>query len=377
MKGKTSLLQSAATLVLACSTSTHGAFVPTPHFSVQRRSAAEPSPHPSLTIDTHKNIPTSTSTTTTTTNQIKSFSSTSIMSAVQGTETSSEIQEMDGDHLLLPYEDGSHGAAKIILSDDSESMDLYDSLSIHEFKDRLKATIVACKELKKKSLWLEVDMSKAHYIEACSDIEGLDFHHASGTTAHLSLWLRDDIECKIPEYATHQVGVGAIVVNSKDEILCVREMRRNFRPWKIPGGLAELGEQLDDAAIREIMEETGIECRFQTVLGFRHTHGMQFGRSDMYFVCQLQPVETIDKDGNAVIPEPVAQKGEIAATAWVPLEEYKKMINGENPHPMMQKMMSLYDLNSEENSIQRTVLNSIVPGRKPSPIYHAPGGMEF
>jgi ADP-ribose pyrophosphatase YjhB (NUDIX family) len=166
-------------------------------------------------------------------------------------------------------------------------------------------------------------------------------------------------------------------VNSKDEILCVREMRRNFRPWKIPGGLAELGEQLDDAAIREIMEETGIECRFQSVLGFRHTHGMQFGRSDMYFVCQLQPVETIDEDGNAVIPEPVAQKGEIAATAWVPLEEYKEMINGENPHPMMQKMMSLYDLNSEENSIQRTVLNSIVPGRKPSPIYHAPGGMEF
>jgi ADP-ribose pyrophosphatase YjhB (NUDIX family) len=159
-------------------------------------------------------------------------------------------------HLLLPYEDGSHGAAKIILSGDADSSE-YETLSIASFKHRLESTITACKELDKKSLWLEVPISKARYIEACSDIEGLEFHHASGNTAYLSMWLRDDIECKIPEFATHQIGVGAIVVNSRDEILCVRELRRNFRPWKIPGGLADLGEQLNDAAIREVMEETG------------------------------------------------------------------------------------------------------------------------
>jgi ADP-ribose pyrophosphatase YjhB (NUDIX family) len=174
------------------------------------------------------------------------------------------------------------------------------------------------------------------------------------------------VENKIPEYATHQLGVGAIVINSRDEILCVRELRNNYRPWKIPGGLSELGENIDAAAVREVKEETGIDCRFKSILAFRHTHGLQFGRSDLYFVCRLEPVE------DEGIPEPVAQENEIAAVAWVPLQEYKDMINGENGHPMMQKMMELHDQDWKLNDIQRTVVNSIVPGRKPSPIYHVP-----
>jgi len=121
------------------------------------------------------------------------------------------------------------------------------------------------------------------------------------------------VECKIPTFATHQVGVGAIVVNSRDEILVVRELRKNYLPWKIPGGLAELGEHLDEAAIREIMEETGVPTKFTSVLSVRHTHGMQFGRSDLYFVCRLEPVEEVDEDGTVRIPEPVADASEIAA----------------------------------------------------------------
>lgn len=296
-----------------------------------------------------------------------------------------EVQMEDfGDRLLLPYEDAPHSAAKIIIPENESSngnWDLYNDddgnrkrkLSLESFQKRLEATILTCKQLHKKSLWLEIPMSKARYIEACSNIPNLQFHHASGTTAHLCLWLMDDVECMIPEFATHQIGVGAIVVNSRDEILCVKELRKNYRPWKVPGGLAELGEQLDEAAIREVLEETGIKCEFQSVLGFRHTHGMQFGRSDMYFVCRLKPIEG-GVDGDVVIPDPVPQQSEIAAAAWIPLQEYKDMINhGENPHPMMQKMMSLYELDEEKNHIQRTVINSIVPGRIPSPMYHGPG----
>ncbi len=88
---------------------------------------------------------------------------------------------------------------------------------------------------------------------------------------------------RIPEYATHQVGVGAVVIrrdggrrktgkgrtgssmndvddggggdrdDDDDELHVVREARNNYRPWKIPGGLAELGEHIDEAAIREVL----------------------------------------------------------------------------------------------------------------------------
>jgi ADP-ribose pyrophosphatase YjhB (NUDIX family) len=292
--------------------------------------------------------------------------STNIKSSMtKDTEIGTEV--VDNDVLILPYEDGTHGSAKIIIQESDE----FSDLDKKQFKDRLEATIEACRQLKKSAFWITVPMSHASLIESMVGIPGLEFHHATGMNANLCLWLKDDVENKIPEYATHQVGVGAMVVNSKDEILCVREIRNNYRPWKIPGGLAELGEQLDEAAIREVKEETGIDCQFKSVLSFRHTHGMQFGRSDFYFVCRLEPVETKDEiSGEMTIPEPVAQEGEIAAAAWVSLPEYRAMVNaGDNPHPMMQKILALYD---EKNDIQRSVVTSIVPGRKPSPIYHAP-----
>lgn len=265
--------------------------------------------------------------------------------------------------LTLPYEDHSHNSVKIALL---ESVDIYKNMTVDQFQERLHATILSCKQLGKSSIWIDVSMANGRFLEAMNGIQNMEFHHANGKIASLSLWLKDNVENKIPEYATHQIGVGAIAINSKDEILCVRELRNNYRPWKIPGGLSELGENIDAAAVREVKEETGIDCRFKSILAFRHTHGLQFGRSDLYFVCRLEPIE------DEGIPEPVAQENEIAAVAWVPLQEYKDMVNGENGHPMMQKIMELHDQDWRLNDIQRTVVNSIVPGRKPSPIYHIP-----
>ena len=284
---------------------------------------------------------------------------------------SKKLTRNEDDILILPYKENTHNSVKIIINEDDEISDQYKT----SFRSRLEATIEACRHLQKSALWITVSMRHASVIENMVDIKGLEFHHATGRNANLCLWLKDDVENKIPEYATHQVGVGAMVVNSKNEILCVRELRNNYRPWKIPGGLAELGEQIDEAAIREVKEETGIDCRFSSVLSFRHTHGLQFGRSDLYFVCRLEPIEIQDKDSKAtIIPEPVAQSGEIAAVSWVPFDEYRAMVNGDNPHPMMQKVLDLFD---GERDIEKTVVSSIVPGRKPSPIYHAPVGKQM
>jgi len=192
--------------------------------------------------------------------------------------------------------------------------------------------------------------------------ESFQFHHAEGQIAHLFLWLNGEVNNKIPAYGTHQVGVGAVVVNSRNEILCVRELRKNYLKWKIPSGLAEIGENLDDAAIREVKEETMINCVFCSVLAFRHTHGVQFNRSDLFFVCQLRPIED-----SGMIPEPVAQEDEIAVASWIPLDEYRNMV--ESGHPMMRQVMNLYD---QQADIQMTMCESVVPGRKPSPIYHTP-----
>jgi len=57
------------------------------------------------------------------------------------------------------------------------------------------------------------------------------------------------------------VGVGAVVVNETgDRVLVVRRAREPSRGlWSIPGGLLELGETLQEAVVREVREECGVD----------------------------------------------------------------------------------------------------------------------
>lgn len=273
---------------------------------------------------------------------------------------------------ILPIEKGSHGSAKIIVpattgnkseNDDDDDNDPFDSTA---FPKHLQATVTACREWGKSSLWVEVPMTRASLIESMHSI-GLRFHHAVDETAVLNMWLRPDSESKIPDFSTHNVGVGAVVVNGRNEILCVRELRRNYRPWKTPTGLSELGEPLDVAAEREVLEETGIEAKFHSILGFRQTHGLAHGRSDLFFVCRLDPVEQVDAEGNVIVPEPVAQACEIEKAEWVPLDEFKAMVfDKENGHPMMQHVLEAFEYGRH---IQKEVVESVVPGRAPNSIF--------
>ncbi len=264
---------------------------------------------------------------------------------------------------VLPFEKSAHNSASIIIP--AEPNPLYDR---ETFRSRLEATCEVLRELEKSSVWVEVPMSRASLIEEMS-ILGFEYHHAQGSTAKLNLWLRDGTESKVPEYATHHVGVGAVVVNSRDEILCVRELRKNYMPWKVPGGLSELGESISEAAVREVLEETGVSTTFHSILSFRHTHGLANGRSDLYFVCRLDPIEDVDENGTVIIPEPCAQACEIEATQWVPLSEYRTMVDGNDGqpgHPMMSNIMKVYD---QGIRIKQKEVASVVPGRKPNPLY--------
>lgn len=55
----------------------------------------------------------------------------------------------------------------------------------------------------------------------------------------------------------------------------------------MPTGLVSVGEDLHEAAEREVWEETGIRGRFAAVLAVRQAHALAFGKSDLFFVCAL------------------------------------------------------------------------------------------
>ena len=55
------------------------------------------------------------------------------------------------------------------------------------------------------------------------------------------------------------VGVGAIIIARGKILLEKRKYEPGRGQWSIPGGLVELGESVEQTAIREVKEETGLE----------------------------------------------------------------------------------------------------------------------
>jgi 8-oxo-dGTP diphosphatase len=55
------------------------------------------------------------------------------------------------------------------------------------------------------------------------------------------------------------VGVGAVIFRGDEVLLAMRGKLPRRNDWSIPGGAQEIGETYVETAIREVMEETGLE----------------------------------------------------------------------------------------------------------------------
>lgn len=55
------------------------------------------------------------------------------------------------------------------------------------------------------------------------------------------------------------VGVGAIILDADRILLEKRKNSPGRGKWSIPGGLVDIGETVEEAVIREVKEETGLE----------------------------------------------------------------------------------------------------------------------
>jgi 8-oxo-dGTP diphosphatase len=74
--------------------------------------------------------------------------------------------------------------------------------------------------------------------------------------------------CAIPLYENPVPATAVVVVNGTSDVLMVK---RNVAPkmghWCLPGGFMELGESPETAALRELLEEAGVDGRIDRLLG--------------------------------------------------------------------------------------------------------------
>ena len=180
-----------------------------------------------------------------------------------------------------------------------------------EFAPRLKHSPNDWTEVGYKVVWLEIPLHRAGLVPVAA-VEGFTYHHADDR--YVMMLKRLEEEAFVPNYSTHYIGAGGVVINANNEILVVREKRDGVGSgsFKLPGGHLHEEEHLADAVVREVLEETGIESRFVSLVCFRHQHAYRHGKSDIYFVCLLEPLSArISK-----------QDDEIAECVWMPVSTY-------------------------------------------------------
>lgn len=88
------------------------------------------------------------------------------------------------------------------------------------------------------------------------------------------------------EYPAHPVvGVGAVVVRDGRALIVKRAHEPRQGEWSLPGGRLELGESLQDAARREIKEETNLDVVVGPIIEtFDRVHRDDAGRIRYHFV---------------------------------------------------------------------------------------------
>jgi 8-oxo-dGTP diphosphatase len=99
--------------------------------------------------------------------------------------------------------------------------------------------------------------------------------------------------------------------------------RPAYDDWAFPKGKLHAGEEDEEAALREVEEETGLRCRLGVELGTTSYHDSQ-GRPKVVRYWEMTP------DGGTLAPA-----NEIDDARWVPLDEAEALLTYARDHDLL------------------------------------------
>lgn len=137
-------------------------------------------------------------------------------------------------------------------------------------------------------IWIYIDISKSDFIP-CATKQGFFFHTCEED--YILLVKKIKVNAILPTAANHTLGVGAVVLNDKNEILVIKEKISNLG-FKLPGGHIDNAEMISQACKREVYEETGIDVEFESIVSIGHFYPHQFRQSNLYVICLAKPLSS-------------------------------------------------------------------------------------
>ncbi|MEK9199230.1 NUDIX domain-containing protein [Ureibacillus sp. 179-F W5.1 NHS] len=115
------------------------------------------------------------------------------------------------------------------------------------------------------------------------------------------------------------LGVAGVVMNSEGKWLVVKKKYSGLKGvWSLPAGFVQAGETADQAVVREVKEETGIDCEVTGLIGFRSGVIREEISDNMaIFLCRMedenQPIQIQElelSDVQWLTEDEIARKGE-------------------------------------------------------------------
>ena len=112
----------------------------------------------------------------------------------------------------------------------------------------------------------------------------------------------------------YNIGVGGAVVRDGRLLLVRRASRHGHGNWQLPGGFIEPDETIEQAVVREVLEESGVTAEVEAVLGLRSRYDPDSGNG-IYIILVLRPVSG----------EPIADNHEVDQAGYFTPEEIRRL----------------------------------------------------
>lgn len=135
---------------------------------------------------------------------------------------------------------------------------------------------------------------------------------------------------------SHETSAGGLVLDTKGRaVLIARHDRRGRLVWSLPKGHIEPGESAEQAALREVREETGVRSEILAPLGTIDFWFMadkkRIHKTVHHFLMRAQSEQLSDADA------------EVDAVEWVPLEDVHDRLAHADERQLLAKAEELWD----------------------------------